>query len=510
MHAVGSRMARLVVIAWIGFAGCSSPDASPALLVALALDRPVATVSDRYPGVAIDTAQLVGGQFWNPGVVSGANQMAPQPAFDFSRRRLKKLVAPLAHGELRIGGTDADRTFYDLGDPPAATPPQNYEWVLTHAEWDAAADFARALDWKMLFTLNAGPGPRSAAGTWQADNARALVAHATSRGDPVEVWELGNEVNAYNLIFGLTVDANTYAGDLATARGLLTTAAPGALLAGPASAYWPIVGEIGGLLPKVLAVGGSALDIVTWHYYPQQSMRCAARVLKATTTTLLDPDNLDEIDRWAIQVDGAARAYAPSAKVWLGETGNAQCGGQPGVSDAFASGFWWLDQLGKMASRGTAMMIRQSLTGADYGLLSEPDLIPRPDYWNTVLWHTLMDGRALAATSPEPGLRAWAQCTRNTAPEFRRGAVTALLINLDDAAVGPIGFSAMAGARLAVYQLTGALDSTSVALGGVTLTADSEGNLPPLAGAPAAGSLTLPPRSYAFVILPDAAAPACP
>src|SRR5262249_24191291 len=150
-----------------------------------------------------------------------------------------------------------------------------------------------------------------------------------------------------------------YARDVRAARALIAAVTPGVALAAPSSAYWPIVGEVGGLLPPFLKVGGDAVDIVTWHYYPQQSRRCGAVVREATPTQLLDPDNLDEIDRWADDVETARAAGAPSAPVWLGETSNAQCGGAPGVSDAFASSLWWLDELGKMARRGTPVVVRQ-------------------------------------------------------------------------------------------------------------------------------------------------------
>src|SRR5262249_22101514 len=162
--------------------------------------------------------------------------------------------------------------------------------------------------------------------------------------------------------------------DVRTARTLLRAEASGARLAAPASAYWPLVGELGGLLPAFLQIGGDAIDLVTWHYYPQQSARCPAAVRRATPTLLLDPQKLDEIDRWADEVEAARVGGAPQAATWLGETSNAQCGGAPGISDTFASSLWWVDQLGKMARRGTQVVFRQALTGADYGLLSEPSL----------------------------------------------------------------------------------------------------------------------------------------
>jgi hypothetical protein len=199
----------------------------------------------------------------------------------------------------------------------------------------------------------------------------------------------------------------------------------------------------------------------------------------------------------------------PGAEVWLGETSSCQCGGQPGISNAFVSGFYWLDELGQMARRGTKVVVRQSLTGADYGLLAEPSLEPTPDYFNTVLWRTLMGTKVLSATTPLSTLRAYAHCTAPGAPDARAGAVTVVLLNLDDAATQSVRFDGVAGSQLDLYLLTGALDSTTTSLNGETLAVAVDGSLPSFAPVATTGSVALPPRSYAFVVLPDAAAPAC-
>ena len=64
----------------------------------------------------------------------------------------------------------------------------------------------------------------------------------------------------------------------------------------------------------------------------------------------------------------------------------------------------WLDQLGALAKRGTAVQCRQTLAGADYGLLDEETLEPTPDYWASLLWRRCMgtavhDTMVMAATA---------------------------------------------------------------------------------------------------------------
>jgi heparanase 1 len=249
------------------------------------------------------------------------------------------------------------------------------------------------------------------------------------------------------------------------------------------------------------------IDIVTWHFYPQESMRCPISLRGASPTTLLDPDNLDEIDHWASVVDGV-RGQTPA---WLDETGNAQCGGAPGVSDTFASSLWWLDELGKMARRGVPVVVRQSLTGADYGLLSEPALVPRPDYFASLLWRRLMGPRALGVTvAKHPLVRAYAHCSASGAPQARAGAITLMLINLDAQPVS-VALDGLPSDGSELYLVSAAsLTAATASLNGVPLTVDDAGNPGALAAVPGAGdTVTLPARAYAFVLLPAAGAAAC-
>src|SRR5919201_613535 len=101
--------------------------------------------------------------------------------------------------------------------------------------------------------------------------------------------------------------------------------------------------------------------------------------------------------RWAQLVERARTQYSPGAEVWLGESGNAQCGGEPGVSDALAGTLWWVDQLGALARRGQRVVFRQTLVGSDYGLLDDQTLDPRPDYWASILWKRVMGTKVLSA-----------------------------------------------------------------------------------------------------------------
>jgi heparanase 1 len=334
------------------------------------------------------------------------------------------------------------------------------------------------------------------------------------------VWELGNEVNLYLWNYGLLVGGAQLARDAMVLRGLLHELGAKARVAAPASAYWPVLGEIP---PQVyadfLAAGaGQAVDVLTWHYYPQQSADCDVHTRRAASGVLLHPFTLNEVAQWAAAVEQGRNAHAPHVPIWLGETGNAQCGGAPGISDAFEGGFWWLDQLGLVARRGQPVVIRQTLSGGAYGLIDDATLVPNPDYFSAVLWKRLMGPRVLAAQMQRPvwsrQVRIYAHCTPPAAEAFAPGAVSVVLINLSLERSATVDFATVAGPAW-LYALTApALSSRQMFLNGIVLKVRKDGTppvmapvyVPPTRGHP---RVTLAPASYAFVVLPEADAAAC-
>jgi len=195
------------------------------------------------------------------------------------------------------------------------------------------------------------------------------------------------------------------------------------------------------------------------------------------------------------KVNGWRDRYAPGSPVWLGETGNAQYGGEPDLSNAYLGGLWWLDQLGLMARLGQEVVVRQSLAGMDYGLLDDETLEPRPDYWNSLLWKRLIGPRVLAA-------RARGECAERLRVYAHGasgpGAVTVLAINLDPAREALLDFPGLEGRGREVYAVT-APDplGQTVLLNGEEL-ALSGGRLPALRGV-RRDEVRLEPLSYAFV-----------
>jgi len=502
-----------------GFSGEAPPPPPPAggVAVRVELDHgPIATVDERFLSFAVDTAQVVGGEFWAPhGSEHGVLKTHAVAAYDFSRPALRRMASALAPAYLRIGGTDADRTVYRVdGDDRASVSEGGARWVLTRQRWDQVGEFARDTDLKIMFTLNAGPSARAEDGAWNPDNARSLIAYTRARGYPVDVWELGNEINAFPLTHGRWLSGAQYAGDVRRARALLDEIHDPGRLAGVGSAYWPALGEGRGVLDDTLRAAGGALDIVTWHYYPQQSHRCPLATRRAAPALTPAPERLGDVDRWARRVEAAAHEHAPHAAVWLGETASAQCGGEAGVSDSFADTLWWLDELGRMARRGQPVVVRQTLSGSDYGLIDDRTLQPNPSYWASWIWRNMMGTRVLdvAVEPAAPAVRAYAHCLRAPAGAAGDG-VALLLLNIhpSEATTVRLRDAALGAPAINVLQLQAdALDSRTVRLDGAPLATGADGSLPAFATLAGAArhdrSLTLPPMSATFVAIAGAPA----
>jgi hypothetical protein len=194
--------------------------------------------------------------------------------------------------------------------------------------------------------------------------------------------------------------------------------------------------------------------------------------------------------------------------VWLSESSNAQCSGEPGISDRFVSGFWWMSQLGRLALHGQQVAVRHNLSGADYALINEETVDPNPDYWASVLWKRLMGSKVLTADSGEETLPAFAHCTAN--PETP-GSVTLVIMNLDQEEAVNIDVAGIGEGPKDLYLLTADEPlSKKVMLNGTVLK-DDRGELPAMEPEQldADQQFELPPTSYAFVVFPEAEAAAC-
>ncbi len=265
-----------------------------------------------------------------------------------------------------------------------------------------------------------------------------------------------------------------------------------------------------GLAGKILSSedllkdSGPVFDGFSYHSYGATSNRCVALGLSSQTTdeAALSEELLSRASRIETFYAGLRNKYEPGKPLWLTETADAACGGNPWAS-TFLDSFRYLDQLGRLAAKGVQVHIHNTLASSDYGLLDENTFAPRPNYWAALLWHKLMGTTVLnPGPPPAPSLHLYAQCLRGSV-----GGVALLAINLNRAKPQSIEVPISAERyTLSARTLTGA----QVRLNGVDLRLGSRDALPPLTSAPMpSGVIALAPTTITFLAMPQAHNTAC-
>jgi heparanase len=470
----------------------------------------IGTVDQRFQSYNIEMVEITGGRFWRPyqsraddaPAVSGSQTPAGGDAklfqyrrpIDLASARLRRLAAALGPAYVRISGTWANSTYFADQDKPPALAPAGFGGILTRAEWRDVAEFARAVDARIVTSFAISTGSRDAAGSWSAKQARRLIGYTGAIGGKIAAAEFMNEPDLAAMGGAPAgYDANAYGRDFRRFRSLLKRTTPDTMILGP--------GTIGdsATASRLLAASGPGLDAFSYHYYGALSARCHGN---ATPEAALSQDWLSGTDRALVSNKALRDRFAPGKPIWLTETADAACGGNPWAV-SFLDTFRYLDQLGRLARAGVQIVMHNTLAASDYGLLDENTLQPRPKYWGALLWRRLMGLTVLDAGAPlQAGLDVYAHCQRAVP-----GGVALLVINTDRAAPRQL---MLAHASLR-YTLDAAdPNDAEIRLNGATLALDPRGRLPDIEGAPvAAGIANFAPATITFLAIPAAANSAC-
>ena len=520
---------------WVGAALFASATAfsMPGLLNAQAVKLApgkmpsVGTVDERYQSYNIEMVEVTGGRFWapykaqadappdtaqaTPGGIS-ASAFRYRAPIDLGNPRLRKLAAALGPAYVRVSGTWANSTYFHDSDAPApATPPKGFNGVLTRQEWRGVIDFSKAVDAHLVTSFAISPGVRDASGVWTPVEAEKLLSYTRSIGGSIAAAEMFNEPT-FASMGGAPAgyDAAAYGRDFQAFHAYITKADPQLTVLGPGS-----VGEGGALgtsIPStrlirsedMLKAEGPGLDAFSYHFYGGVSKRCAMMgpASQSSHESALSDEWLARTNRDEAFYAALRDRYAPGKPLWLTETGETACGGNPWASD-FLDTFRYLNQLGTLAKHGVQVVMQNTLAASDYALIDGETLTPRPNYWSAVLWRRLMGTTVLdASSSSTPGLYLYAHCLRGQA-----GGVALLAINASRTDARELALPKAASR----YSLTAnnLMDST-VMLNGAELKLTADGDLPSIEGAPQhAGKVSLSPASITFFAIPGARNNAC-
>lgn len=483
------------------------------------------TIDERFQSYNVEMAEVIGGNFWKP-YAKSKPAAKPSTSFEIGKdptmfekrapvnlnnKRLRKLAAALGPAYVRVSGTWANSVFFQNTDAAeAGATPSGYQSVLTRAQWAGVIAFTRAVDAKLVTSFAISSGARDAEGVWIPAQAKPLVEYTKSIGGTITAAEFFNEPTiAVSGGAPSGYSAATYARDQEAFRSFVQAYAPEISIVGPGS-----VGEGGvALFPKSVPMLHSVdllgtdpkpkFDVFSYHYYGAVSQRCESMGEKLGTTqaTALSEKWLSQTDRVFDFYKSLQAKYAPGTPIWITETADAACGGNPWGS-TFLDTFRFTDQMGRLAKKGVQAIFHNTLASSEYGLIDQSGFQPRPNYWAALLWRRLMGTVVLNGGESREGLHLYAQCLRG-----HLGGVALLVINNSRADRSEITLPA-ASVR---YTLSAAAAGSAVVmLNGQPLKLGPNDDLAEINGrATAPGQISFSPATITFLAIPEAANPAC-
>jgi hypothetical protein len=299
--------------------------------------KELATMPPDFLGLSYESAELADPAFFsasNSTLVQAFGQLCPR-------------------GVLRLGGTLSDMTLWkgkasnSIGSAEADVVRGRYEWRLVDQKAAserpatlgpegiaALGSFLRATNWKLLYGLNLGTGTPERA----AEEAALVVKHA---GAHLLAFQLGNEADLYGPAFRKPGwNFEEYWSDYQRYVKAVRARVPHAPFAGPdvaVKADW---------VTQFAERAKGDTVLVASHYYamgPAGAPGIDARKLLSD-----DPRLAREVPILVAAGKAAGVAYR------MTEGNTCYHGGQPGVSDAFASALWAADYSLRVARAGFA------------------------------------------------------------------------------------------------------------------------------------------------------------
>jgi heparanase len=394
-------------------------------------------VDERYQSYNVEMCEVVGGDFWIPYELldsvkrsaSGISALKwPLPPIDLYEKKIRMLAKALGPAYMRVSGTWANAVYFqDNDEPKLTTPPEGYKNVLTRKEWKGVIDFCKATDSKLVTSFSISDGIRDKNGNWTPVQVEALLNYTKSAGGEIAAAEMfnepshashGNAPKGYNEM--------NYAKDFVAFKDFVKAAAPEMKIMGPGS-----TGE-GGILPAGLNIATEKLlsaeprpvfDIFSYHYYGTVSKRCMG---SQKPENALSPAWLGRTEEGYQFYRDMRDKYMPGIPVWLTETAETACGGNPWAA-TYLDCFRYVEQLGRLAKQGVQVVMHNTLAASEYALLDRKTHDPRPNYWAALLWNRLMGTRVYDAEKLPGNVDVFAHNLKNS-----RSGIAVLIVNPND------------------------------------------------------------------------------
>lgn len=301
--------------------------------------------------------------------------------FALTHARLVELLRNLGPGVLRFGGGSLESTGWSDSARTGSTP----EDVLTPTDYASLVAFARAVDWKLILGLNLGVFNPNLA----ADEASHVAQLA--QGSLLSL-EVGNEPDEYPAQ-GLRPAGYGYGdfkSEFESYAAAIVGFAPNLNFSGPATAGSRTIQT---WVLQFLQDENARVAFASYHLYPlgPTSLEPATSPRYATIANLLSPVMMQSV---ASELGELRRAASTEARPFrITETNSCYAGGQPGVSDVYASALWGVDYLFTLAENGSEGANFHVGTSAPYAPIEEGTDIPHPLYYGMLFFTQAARGR---------------------------------------------------------------------------------------------------------------------
>jgi hypothetical protein len=292
----------------------------------------------------------------------------------------------------------------------------------------------------------------------------------------------GNAPKGYN--------GDNYVKDFAAFKSFARQAAPNMKILGPGSTGEGGILEAGLDIPveKILSPSPQPkFDIFTYHYYGTVSKRCFGG---QTEEKAMSSEWFAKTEKAFDFYKGIRDTYMPGTPIWLTETAETACGGNP-LAATYYDSFRYLEQLGRLAKKGVQVVMHNTLARSEYALLDSDTHNPRPNYWSALLWNKFIGTQVYEAGALASGVDVFAHSLKG-----KINGRTLLILNpKETAALVQVPLEGK------LYLITAdELFTKKIKLNGKELALTPDGNLPAIKGKIIKkGDLKLPAYSIAFI-----------
>lgn len=487
-------------------------------------------VDERMMSYNIEMTEITGGTFWKaytPEQIAGteefkcsgefsdftamADLMQYFPPIDLYNEKLRNLTRQLGPTWIRVSGSWATKTYYDLENVTGGKVPKGYASVLTKEQWIGVLDFVKAVDGKLLVSVSNCAGDHPNGGPLDLTQTKKLFDFSHKYGVDIAAAEFMNEPNM--LEFSGAPEGYT-AADYARDQDLFTAWVrenyPDCLLVGPCTTGDPTVScskgfgaGIASLMKNcattdnLMAGTKVKLDAFSYHYYNGVSERLSSIAPKAHW----QPQEA-HTDAYLSVAQEYARAhvflrdrYIPGGQLWVTESGDAGGGGNTWAS-TYLDVLRTLNELGSFATVTDGVIFHNTLASSDYGFLQHGSFDPRPNYYAVLLWNSLMGNTVYdCETFPMESTHIYCHSRKDKKPGY-------VYLVINNSLTDTLQISLPYNTECYLLSGNGDIRSQTVYLNGHPLFLSKNGNLPKLSGNTlSAGMTEAPPCSCIFLVM---------